>query len=123
LVTSVSSIQKPSTRTRWPGFSSDQPKLTAGHETLASALSWAWYLLGRHPRTQDDLADEARGRLRGGDASPTTDDLPHLPLARAVFEETMRLYPPAWGAPREAIRPDAVGGHAIPARSVVIVSQ
>jgi cytochrome P450 len=46
-----------------------------------------------------------------------------LPLASAVFEETMRLYPPAWGAMREAIRPDAIGGNAIPARSVVIVSQ
>src|SRR5581483_8246122 len=66
--------------------------LTAGHETTSSALSWAWYLLGQHPQVQDDLADEARGR---GDAGLTADDLPHLPLARAVFEETMRLYPPA----------------------------
>jgi cytochrome P450 len=97
--------------------------LTAGHETMASALSWAWYLLGRHPRTQEDLADEVRGQLRGDDASLTADDLPHLPLARAVFEETMRLYPPAWGATREAIGPDAVGSNTIPARSVVIVSQ
>jgi cytochrome P450 len=97
--------------------------LTAGHETMASALSWAWYLLGSHPRTQEDLADEVRGRLGGGEASLTADDLPHLPLARAVFEETMRLYPPAWAATRQARSPDTVGSTTIPARSVVIVSQ
>ena len=39
--------------------------LTAGHETAGAALSWTWYLLGRHPQVQEDLHDEVRGRLRG----------------------------------------------------------
>jgi hypothetical protein len=39
--------------------------LTAGHETMASALSWAWYLLGRHPRTQDDLGTRSAADFGG----------------------------------------------------------
>jgi cytochrome P450 len=75
--------------------------LTAGHETVGAALSWAWYLLGRHPQAQEELHDEVRGRLQG--RGPTLEDLPQLPLARAVFEEALRLYPPAWGMAREAV--------------------
>jgi cytochrome P450 len=97
--------------------------LTAGHETMVAALSWAWYLLGQHPRVQDGLADEVRGRFGGGDTSLTAEDLPHLPLARAVFEETLRLYPPAWGVPRQASAADEIGGLPIPAKGVVILSQ
>jgi cytochrome P450 len=95
--------------------------LTAGHETVGAALSWSWYLLGKHPQVQNDLYDEVRGRLQG--RSPTIDDLPHLPLARAVFEESMRLYPPAWGLPRETLAADEVGGFPIPAKATVILCQ
>jgi cytochrome P450 len=95
--------------------------LTAGHETVGAALAWSWYLLGEHPRVQDDLADEARARLGG--RAPTADDLPHLPLARAVFEEALRLYPPAHGQPREAIGADEINGFPIPAGGIVALSQ
>jgi cytochrome P450 len=95
--------------------------LTAGHETAGAALSWTWFLLGRHPQVQEDLYDEVRGRLGG--RSPTLEDLPALPLTRAVFDEALRLYPPAWGQPREAIGPDEVNGVAIPAKGIVAVSQ
>jgi cytochrome P450 len=95
--------------------------LFAGHDTVGAALSWAWYLLGKNPTVQQDVADEVCGRLQG--RSPTADDLPHLPLLRATFEETLRLYPPAWGQPREAIGPDEIDGVAIPAKVPVTVSQ
>jgi cytochrome P450 len=95
--------------------------LTAGHETVGAALSWSWYLLGQHPRVQADVADEARSLLQG--RSPTAEDLPRLPLARAVFEEAMRLYPPAHGQPREAIEADEINGFAIPANAIVALSQ
>jgi cytochrome P450 len=95
--------------------------LTAGHETAGAALSWAWYLLGQQPQVQNDLYDEVRGRLQG--RSPTLEDLPGLPLAKAVFEEALRLYPPAWGQPREAIRADEINGYPVPARALITVNQ
>src|SRR5262249_13323377 len=95
--------------------------LTAGHETTGAALSWAWYLLCQDAQAQNDLYDEVHGRLRGAD--PTIEDLAHLPLAQAVFQEAMRLYPPAWGVPREAIAEDEVGGMKIAARGIVTVCQ
>jgi cytochrome P450 len=109
------------------GMSDDELKdqsitlLTAGHETAGAALSWAWYLLGQHPHWQQALADEAAAHLQG--RLPTAEDLPKIPLATAVFEETMRLYPPAWGMPRETIGVDMVGGYPIPPKATIILSQ
>src|SRR5207248_111733 len=60
--------------------------LTAGHETIGAALAWAWYLLGRHPDVQERMHAEVRGALGG--RAPTVEGLPHLPLTRAVFDET-----------------------------------
>jgi cytochrome P450 len=94
--------------------------LTAGHETMGAALAWTWYLLGQHPQVQQDLRDEVRGRLQG--RSPTSDDLPHLSLARAVFEEALRLYPPAPGLARQAISPDEINGFPITAGSIIVLS-
>jgi cytochrome P450 len=94
---------------------------TAGHETTAAALAWAWYLLAQHPQAQEDLHDEARARLQG--RMPSADDLQHLPLATAVFEESMRLYPPAWGIPRETIDEDEVDGYPLPKKAIITLSQ
>jgi cytochrome P450 len=95
--------------------------LTAGHETAGAALSWTWYLLGQHPQVQDDVADEVRGKLGG--RSPTLEDLADLPLTRAAFEEALRLYPPAWGQPRESIQADEIDGYPIPAKAIVTLCQ
>lgn len=95
--------------------------LTAGHETVGAALSWTWYLLGQNPQVQSNLYDEVRGKLQG--RSPTLEDLADLSLTRAVFEEALRLYPPAWGQPRESIQADEVNGFPIPAKAIVTVNQ
>jgi cytochrome P450 len=95
--------------------------LTAGHETAGAALSWAWYLLATHPDVQEALHDEAHAHLQG--RMPAVEDLASMPLATAVFEETMRLYPPAWGVPREAIADDEIEGYPLPAKSTLVVSQ
>ncbi len=95
--------------------------LTAGHETSGAALSWAWYLLAKHPDVQHALHEQVSSHLRG--RSPAADDLPSMPLATAVFEETMRLYPPAWGIPRETIGEDEICGYPIPAKATIILMQ
>ena len=62
----------------------------AGHETSASALAWALYLLASHPEVQDRAAKEAAGLPD----APAFSDVAGLSVLRDVFRETLRLYPP-----------------------------
>lgn len=93
--------------------------ILAGHETTAAALGWSWYLLMRHPGALGRLHREVDEVL--GHRLPGMDDLPRLRWTRAVFEEALRLYPPAWALPREAVADDVVGGFRIPAGSLLVV--
>jgi cytochrome P450 len=95
--------------------------MIAGHETGAAALSWSWYLLGQNPDAEAKLLEELK-RVLGG-RIPTASDLPNLPYTRMVFEEAMRLYPPAWGLPRQSVEPEEFDGYQIPGKSLVVVSQ
>lgn len=94
--------------------------IIAGHETVASALTWAWYLLAGNPAVRAALEDELDRVLPGRD--PTVADLPALALTRMVFDETLRLYPPAWLITRRALADDPIGDAVIPAGALVIIS-
>ena len=94
--------------------------LVAGHETVASALTWAWYLIARHPEVGDRLAVEASEVL--GDQPLHLADLKKLPFARAVIDETLRLYPPAWVITRRLTAPAPVCGQELPVGSLLIMS-
>ncbi len=94
--------------------------LIAGHETVASALTWTWYLLAKNPQAWQRLHDEAVGALHG--ASPTTADLARLPYTRQVFDEALRLYPPAWIITRKAIAADRLGEFETPPGALMIIS-
>jgi cytochrome P450 len=94
--------------------------LLAGYETTATALTWTWYLLSQHPQTQARLHAEVTSAL--GDRLPTYSDLPRLGYVQMVFEEVMRLYPPAWVLGRKALEGDTLGGYFIPAHSIVAIS-
>ena len=78
----------------------------AGHETTATALSWALYELSRHPEIQ--AAVEAEIDALGH--PPTAADLPALPLTLRVFKETLRLYPPVFMYSRQLAAPCTIGG-------------
>jgi cytochrome P450 len=93
----------------------------AGHETTALALSWAWYLLARHPQAEEKLAAEVKAVL--GDRPATVDDLPRLPYTAMVVDEALRLYPPAFVVGREALAPLELGGYHIPAGMTLLMSQ
>jgi cytochrome P450 len=56
-----------------------------------------------------------------GGRAPEADDLPRLRWTRAVFDEALRLYPPAWALPRESVADDVVGGFRIPGGSLLVV--
>jgi cytochrome P450 len=95
--------------------------LIAGHETTASALSWMWLLLAKNKTQFKILRSELDDVLAGKPAA--LDDLPRLAYTRAVFDETQRLYPPAWGIPRQAVDADDLCGYQIEAGKMVVVSQ
>ncbi|MDQ4143682.1 MAG: cytochrome P450, partial [Actinomycetota bacterium] len=94
--------------------------LLAGHETTANALTWTWYLLSKNLHVLEELQGEADSVIQG--EVPTAAEVERLEFTRAVIEESMRLYPPAWLIEREATRDDELDGYEIPAGSVVMVS-
>jgi cytochrome P450 len=77
--------------------------IVAGHETVASALTWAWHLLVTNP---DELQKLRQDPSR----------------AQQVFDEALRLYPPAWVITRRTLSDVTIDGVLIPANSLVIVS-
>ena len=94
--------------------------MVAGHETAASAMTWALWLLAGDAPAQQRAIDEVGEVL--GDRRVTVDDLPRLPYLRAVIDEAMRLYPPVWLVTRRALEADVLGGREIPVDALVIMT-
>lgn len=91
-----------------------------GPEPTAIAVAWAFYFLAKHPDVQEKLATELAQALNG--RPPTVADLPGLVYTRMVLQESLRLFPPAWLINRSAIGDDEIGGYAIPAGGVIMMS-
>jgi len=89
--------------------------ILAGHETTATALFWSLYLLALDPTTQEAVAAEAKSA--GGATDPEG-----LKFTRAVIEESLRLYPPAFLIARAAAAPDVIAGRPVKKGDVVLVS-
>ncbi len=90
----------------------------AGHETTANALTWALYLLARHPDVQSRVEREVREL----GLPPTHADLERLPLTLATLKEAMRLYPPAYMIGRQARADVAIGSHHVKKGQIVVVN-
>lgn len=89
----------------------------AGHETSASGLAWALYLLAISPDWQDRVAQEARTWGRG-----TFSQMSQLRLSRDVFRETLRLYPPVPMMVREAQCPEQFRDRDVPKGAQLVMS-
>jgi unspecific monooxygenase len=111
-----------STEERDPDRLADQfaTLITAGHETTAVALFWALYLVAATPEAEARVAAEAAPLDLGPERA--TEALPRLVYTRAVVQEGLRLYPPAFTLARQARRADTAGGIPIPARAVVLIA-
>ena len=92
----------------------------AGHETSASALAWALYLLALYPDWQDRLAEEAEAVF--GPRAPEFSDMSRLRVARDVFRETLRLYPPVPMMVRESTCPERFRNRDVKPGAQVVIS-
>ena len=72
----------------------------AGHETSASALTWALYLVAQSPDIQDRMHAEAMTLKT--DKEVSSSDMKQLELTWNVFRETLRLFPPVGFMVRQA---------------------
>ena len=88
----------------------------AGHETSASALAWALWLVAAHPDWQDRIASEAAELTEDFSA------ISRLKVTRDVFRETLRLYPPVQMMVREAACPVQLRDRTAPKGSQVVLS-
>jgi unspecific monooxygenase len=94
--------------------------IAAGHETTAVALFWALYLVAVTPGIDERIAAEAGPLDLGPEGA--AEALPKLVFTRAVVQEALRLYPPAFTLVRQARGADVAGGIAIPARAIVMIA-
>lgn len=92
----------------------------AGHETTATLLAWTTLLLGQHPNEEARVREEFERELAGDTAS--SESMSRLSYTRQVFEESLRLYPPAWMFARKLIADDEIGGCHVPAGTMITLS-
>ena len=93
--------------------------IVAGHETTASGLNWAWYLLSQNPEAEARLHAEIDAVAEKRE--PTLADMEGLSYTRNVVDEALRLYPPGWLLSRRAIEPDTLSGFEVPAGTDVLL--
>jgi cytochrome P450 len=91
--------------------------ILAGHETTATALFWSLYLLALDPVAQEELAAEVKGV-----AINSASEIERLKFTRAVIDEAMRLYPPAFLIARAALGPDTIVGMPVKKSDVIMIA-
>jgi cytochrome P450 len=91
--------------------------IVAGHETTASTLNWAWYLISQHPEVERRLWSELDTLPHG----PRFGDISHFLYVRQIIDETMRLYPAGWVLSRKALGEDQLGEYFVPVGTEIYV--
>jgi cytochrome P450 len=93
----------------------------AGHETSASALTWAFFLLATQPAMVERLRAEADA-VAGEAGAIGFEATKRLPFVRNVFRETLRLYPPITFLPRVATAPTHIGSRRIRRGALIMIA-
>ncbi|KAF9110308.1 hypothetical protein BGX27_006514 [Mortierella sp. AM989] len=68
--------------------------MIAGRDTTAQALTWQFYSLMANPRVMNNLVQEIDTVLQGSRTYSYETMMQELPYLKAIFHETLRLYPP-----------------------------
>ncbi|GLI67209.1 hypothetical protein VaNZ11_011116 [Volvox africanus] len=98
-----------------------QTFILAGYETTANGLAFAVYCVATNPEVESRLLEEIDSVL-GSERAPTEEDLPRLPYTEAVFNEAMRLYPPAHVTSRFENTAVQVGNFTVPPQTPIFLS-
>jgi cytochrome P450 len=92
----------------------------AGHETSASTMTWALYMLAECEHIQTAARSEVR-QLAGHEPF-TAAMLKDMGTIRNIFRETLRLYPPVAFFPREVICPMPMRDKQLEAGAMLVVA-
>lgn len=98
--------------------------LAAGHETTASSMTWAVYMLSRNPEMQARLRREVRGKLPPLDdpgATISSLDIDHMPYLNAVCSEVLRYFSPVGLTLREAGVDTSILGQRVPKGTRIVL--
>lgn len=92
----------------------------AGHETTASALTWAFYIAA----TQPDVLARIRAEVAAvaGDGPVEFEHIRRLAYVRNVFREALRLYPPITFIPRVAAEATRIGTERVKRGTMIMVA-
>jgi cytochrome P450 len=94
--------------------------IVAGHETTASTLNWAWYLLSQNSEVEEKLSNELS--VLSSSEFPELNDLPKFVYTRHIIEEALRMYPAGWLMTRKALKDDQLGDYFVPAGTEIYIS-
>ncbi|QLE57370.1 cytochrome P450 [Nostoc sp. TCL26-01] len=90
--------------------------LVAGHETTASALTWAFYWVDQLPAVREKLSTE----LDTINTNTEPNDIAKLPYLTAVCQETLRFYPIVINAFfRQVKKPIKIMGYELPKGTII----
>ncbi len=92
----------------------------AGHETTASSLTWAFFILAQRPDVVARLRAEVDAVV--GDGPVRLEHTKRLPTVRNVFREVLRLYPPITFLPRVAARDTVIGDRRVPRGTMLMIA-
>ena len=91
----------------------------AGHDTTTSTVAFMFYELAHHPEIVARLQAEQDSELLDGQPTPTQLMSGELAELELVFDETLRMYPPAWIGPRRSVEAFEFAGCTVPGRAFV----
>ena len=94
-----------------------------GHDTTAAAMTWATYLIGRHPDIQRRLHEELDEVFGQDKSRPVTmDDIKKLEYLERVIKESLRLFPSVPFMARVTSENCEIDGYVIPKDTQVVVN-
>lgn len=94
----------------------------AGHDTTATGISWALFLIGHYPEEQKLIHDELDSIFgEDKDRYVTPEDLKRLKYLECSIKESQRIYPSVPGIARTCTEPFTIGGVTLPRGSIIQV--